>query len=305
MSARHFLLLFAVCLTWGINFVVSKWAVTGEPGWLPGFDGVPPFFFAFMRFALLYACLAPWLRPIPKDWKTFRPIIGAGLTMGAMQFGLMFMALQTASPSAVAIVVQLAVPFTTILSIIFLGETVRWIRGIGMALAFVGTGLVVAKPAELAFTLGLLFAMGGAFMAAAGTIFIKQTKLEVLSLQAWIGLISWPPLLAMSLFFETGQIGAVVDGQWPFFWVLIFTVVAVNIFGHGAFYYLLRQYDASLIAPLSLMAPLIGVVAGILILNDPVTWQLVLGGVIAFAGVGVVAGRRAKTVPPTEAINRV
>ena len=304
MSARHFLLLFAVCLTWGINFVVSKWALTGDPGWMPDFEGVPPFFFAFMRFALLYAILAPWLRPIPRDWKTMGPIIGAGLCMGAVQFSLLFLGLQTASPSAIAIVVQLAVPFTTILSIVFLGERVRWVRGSGMLLAFIGAGMVVAKPAEFSFTLGLLFGVGAAFMAAAGSIFVKQAKLGVLSLQAWIGLISWPPLLAATLIFETDQISAVLDGQWPFFWVLIFTVVAVNVFGHGAFYYLLKRYDASLIAPMTLMAPMIGVISGVLILNDEVTWQLVVGGLIAFTGVGVVAARRAKTVPPTIVIDR-
>ena len=66
MSPRHFFLFFLVCLVWGVNFVVAKWSVSGQPAIVPGFEGSPPFFFAFLRHLGLYACLAPWLLPIPR-----------------------------------------------------------------------------------------------------------------------------------------------------------------------------------------------------------------------------------------------
>ncbi|MFW5660053.1 MAG: DMT family transporter [Oceanicaulis sp.] len=301
MSARHFALLVVICFVWGVNFVVAKWMVSGTPAIVPGFEGVPPLFFAFLRFLLLYAMLAPYLRPVPQK---MGPVIGAALTMGAIQFPLLFIGLQYATPSAIAIVVQLSVPFTTVLSILFLAEKVRWVRGIGMGIAFAGAALVVLKPAEISFTAGLLAGVGAAMAAAAGSIFVKRAPVGALPLQAWIGLISWPPLLAASLIFEQDQIGAVLAGGWPFFWTLIFTVVLVNIFGHGAFYVLLRRYDASLIAPMTLMAPLIGVICGVVLLGDPVTWQLVVGGLLALTGVGVVAARRSKTISPAEPLKK-
>lgn len=295
MSLRHFILLFAICFVWGINFVVAKWSLSGTPPIVPGFEGAPPLFFAFMRFALLYAFLAPWLLPLPSK---IMPVVYASLTMGAAQFAFLFLGLNYATPSAIAIVVQLAVPFTTILSIIFLKERVRWIRGGGMALAFAGASLVVLKPAEFSFTAGLLFGVCGAFMAAAGSIFVKQVDLKPIPLQAWMGLISAPPLLIASLIFERDQLASTISGGWVFILALIFTVALVNVFGHGSFYWLLRRYDASLIAPLTLMGPLIGVISGVVLLGDPVTWQLVVGGLLAIAGVATVAARRAKTVQP-------
>ena len=301
MSARHLLLLVGVCLIWGFNFVVAKWSLSGTPVIVEGFEGAPPLFFAFIRFALLYAILAPFLRPIPQRWGM---VIGAGLTMGAVQFALLFIGLRFATPSTIAIIVQLAVPFTTILSILFLSEKVGWVRGLGMGLAFLGASLVVFKPAEFSFTLGLLAAVGGALAAGAGSIFVKRADMPAMSLQAWIGLISWPPLLLVSLIFESNQIEASLAGGWWFFASLIFTVVVVNIIGHGGFYFLLRRYDASLVAPLTLMAPLIGVILGVVLLGDPVTWQLVLGGALALAGVAVVAARRSKTLPPENVIQR-
>ncbi|MEO1039707.1 MAG: EamA family transporter [Pseudomonadota bacterium] len=301
MSPRHFLLLFSICFIWGVNFVVAKWSVSGTPVIVEGFEGSPPLFFAFLRFALLYAILAPWLLPVPKQMGA---VIGAGLTMGAIQFALLFIGLRYATPSSIAIVVQLAVPFTTILSVMFLSEKVGWVRTTGMAMAFAGASLVVLKPAEFSFTIGLLAGVGGALAAAAGAIFVKRIDMKPIPLQAWIGLFSWPPLLILSLIMERDQVAATLAGGWPFFATLIFTVLLVNVFGHGAFYWLLKRYDASLIAPLTLMAPLIGVICGVVLLGDPVTWQLIAGGLIALAGVGVVAARRSSTTPPETVLRK-
>ena len=90
MRLRDFLALTSVCLVWGLNFVIAKFSVTGAPGWVPGFEGSPPFFFAFLRFALLYAFLAPWLGPRPADLRT---LIGVAMGMGALQYALIFLSL--------------------------------------------------------------------------------------------------------------------------------------------------------------------------------------------------------------------
>ena len=301
MSPRHFALLFAVCFIWGVNFVIAKWSVSGTPVIVEGFEGAPPLFFAFMRFALLYAILAPWLRPTPKQ---MGPVFGAALAMGAVQFALLFIGLRYATPSAIAIVVQLSVPFTTILSILFLSERVGLIRASGMAMAFLGAALVVFKPAEFSFTIGLLAGVGAALSAAAGAIFVKRVPLKPIQLQAWIGLISWPPLRALSLIMGQDQFADEVAGGWRVFLTLVFTVALVNVFGHGAFYWLLKRYDASMIAPMTLMAPLIGVISGVVLLGDPVTWQLVAGGVLALIGVGVVAARRSRAQAATTVLGK-
>ena len=57
MNFRDFALLFAVCLVWGLNIVVTRWVVADA--------GVPPIFFAAVRFAGIALVLAPFLRPLP------------------------------------------------------------------------------------------------------------------------------------------------------------------------------------------------------------------------------------------------
>ena len=199
MKLRDFLALVAVCVVWGLNFVVAKFSITGAPGWVPGFEGTPPIFFAFLRFALLYAFLAPWLRPGPGDMKT---MIGIAMCMGALQYVLIFFGLQTATPSGMAIALQLGVPFATILSVLMLKEQIGKVRLAGIAIAFGGIMLVVVDPRGATLELGLMIGVAAAFVGALGMVLVKRMPLDSIRMQAWIGLISWPPLLVLSLMTE-------------------------------------------------------------------------------------------------------
>jgi len=66
-------------------------------------------------------------------------------------------------------------------------------------------------------------------------------------------------------------------GGWSVWVATLFAVVGVSIFGHGAFYHLIKKYDISLLSPLTLMTPIWGVILSILFLKDAITAQLILG----------------------------
>eukprot|EP01030_Chromulinospumella_sphaerica_P026708 gene26708-26926_t len=138
MGLRDFFLLMAMCLIWASNNIVSKIVVSDMM--------VPPLFYAAVRFAIVAALTLPWLLPAPRP--LWRMIIIAQL-IGGLNFALLFIGFQTASPSAASIIVQLGVPMTTVLSMVMLGEKVRWRRGLGMALTLAGAVLVMWHPAGL------------------------------------------------------------------------------------------------------------------------------------------------------------
>ncbi|MCF8878355.1 EamA family transporter [Hyphobacterium sp. SN044] len=294
MTLRDALGLVAMCLIWGFNFVVAKFSIAGIPAWVPGFEGSPPIFFAFLRFLLLAMVLAPFLRPMPKDWPR---LLGVAACMGGVQYALIFIGLQSATPSGMAITLQLGVPFATLLSVVWLGERLGPLRVVGTIAAFTGVALVSADPANLTISLGLLFGIGAAAVSAVGMILVKKIDMKPFRLQAWIGVLSIGPLLVLSLLLERGQIAAVMSGGFLFVLALIYTVGLVNMFGHGVFYHLIQRYETNLIAPLTLMAPLSGVAFGILVAGDPLGWRLAVGGAIALAGVALVAARPNKTLP--------
>jgi len=278
MAIRDFFLLTLVCFVWGLNIVITRWAV---------FDAaVPPLFFAAIRFLGVAVILLPFLKPVPKDLKTLLLI---SFFIGAGHFALLFVGLANAEASAASIVIQLSVPFSTIMSVLFLSEKVGWRRGIGIVLAFVGVLVIAIDPSSFTITLGLLYIAAAAFIASIGSVLMKRmAPISALQMQAWIGLFSFAPLFVVSVFLEQNQWGAFTAGGWP---------IIVSIFGHGAFYSLIKKYDISLLSPLTLMTPVWGVVLSIILLDEPLTPQLIIGAVISLGGVFVIAVRSNKTMP--------
>ena len=131
MNFRDFILLAAVCFVWGLNLVVTRWVVADA--------GVPPLFCAGMRFAGIMLVWLWFLRPIPKTLGTLFLI---AMGMGAVHFALLFQGLANAEASSVAVVAQLGVPFSTLMSMAFLGELVGWRRGLGIMLDDIVAGLM-------------------------------------------------------------------------------------------------------------------------------------------------------------------
>jgi|TARA_R110002020_G_scaffold83397_2_gene207353 O-acetylserine/cysteine efflux transporter len=287
MAFRDFVLLFAVCLVWGFNIVLSRWVVADV--------GVPPLFFAAVRFTGVALFLIPFLRPIPKDLKTLFVI---AMLIGSVNFALLFMGLTTAEASAAAVTGQLGVPISTLLSMAFLGETIGWRRGLGIMLAFAGVVLIAFDPGSFGVSVGLLYIVASAFIGSAGGILMKRmAPITGLQLQAWVGLFSFLPLFLFSYLFESNQIGSYIGAGWPVWLASLFAVVGVSIFGHAAFYTLLKKYDVSMISPLTLMTPIWGVIFGIVLLNEPITARLILGAAISLSGVFVIAIRPNRRMP--------
>jgi O-acetylserine/cysteine efflux transporter len=285
MKPKDLLLLLACCFVWGINLPLTRWAV----------QEVPPIFFAGLRFLFLGLCLLPFLRPFPKQ---FGLLFLISLCIGGVNFALLFLGLQASPASAVAIVGQLGLPMVTILSVIFLQEKVRWRRILGMSLAFAGVIFIMYRPGAFSFELGLIFVAASAFIGAVGTIIMKRIDpMPALSMQAWVGTLSFLPLFIFSAFTETNQLKAFVSGG-PYLWAaLAFSVLAVSLFGHSAFYQLLKRYDVTLLVPLTLLTPVVAVAIGIIVLKEPVSANLLIGGGVTLAGVFLVAARQNKSLP--------
>ena len=287
MSARDFLLLAAVCFVWGLNLVVTRWVVADA--------GVPPIFFAAIRFAGIALVLFWFLRPMPKNLGMLF-LISMGI--GAVHFALLFLGLANAEASAVSVIGQLGVPFSTLMSMVFLGETVGWRRGLGITLAFAGAVVIAVNPETFTFSYGLLYVVASALVgSAAGILMKRMPPISALQLQAWVGLMSFAPLFALSGLTETGGWGAYASGGVLVWAATAFAVLGVSVFGHGSFYVLLKKYEVSLLSPLTLMTPVWGVVLSIILLGEVLSLQLIVGAAISLGGVFVILVRPNRRMP--------
>jgi O-acetylserine/cysteine efflux transporter len=283
VNLRDFLLLVGICLIWATNNVVSKVVVSD---WQ-----VPPLFYAAVRFALVAALTLPWLRPMPRPaWR----IVTVGLLMGGGSFALLFVALQTVSPSAAAVVSQAGVPITTLLSILILGERIHWRRGLGITLTLIGVLVVVWEPG-FAISAGLLLVLAAAASGSLGAVLMKQMgDIAPLRFQAWVGMSSALLLAPLSLMLETPDWGQLAEVKWQFAAAVVFSALVVSVGAHTLYYVLIARYEANLIAPLTLITPLATIGLGVAITNDQLDTQMIVGSAIALTGVLIVALRRTK-----------
>jgi len=294
MSFRDFALLAFVCVVWAANNIVSKFVVAHL--------GVPPMFYASMRFAVVVIAVFPWLRNLPRPrWK----LLLVGLLMGGGTFSLVFMALKTASPSAVAIVSQLGVPMTTLLSFYLLKERLSGRRLSGMGLTLAGALLVMWDPHGFRASAGLLFVVAASGFSSLGAVLMKQMDgVKPLQFQAAVGIASFAPTIVLSILTEPGQVSAALGAGWPFVAAVLFSGLLVSVLAHTLYYGLIQRYEATLISPLTLMTPLATIAMGVALTHDRFDLRMAAGTAMALAGVLVIALRRNQFIALALAIRR-
>ena len=282
MSLRDFALMVFVCLIWALNNIVAKLAI--------GTWEAPPLLFAATRFAIVAGVLVMLLRPMPRPrWR----LVLAGLMMGCGSFTIYFLALKTSAPSSAAIVSQVNVPLTTLLSMMVLGERIHWRRGLGILLTFAGVMVVMLRPGALTISSGLLLVVLSAFLGSVGVVMMKQMpEVKPLRFQAWVSLVSCCATLPLSLIFERDQMAPALDHIWPLVAAVLFTSFVVSMLSHTLYYGLIQRYEANMVAPLTLMMPLATIALGVTMLGDPFSLRMAIGTALALTGVLIIAVRR-------------
>jgi O-acetylserine/cysteine efflux transporter len=218
--------------------------------------------------------------------------------LGGGSFALFFTGMRTSTPSSAAIVLQLALPMTTILSVILLGERIGWRRRVGIGLTFLGAVTVMWEPAGFSLSSGLLFIAGAAFASSLGAVMMKQTNgIAPMQFQAWVGLTSAPSLLALTLALETGQVESAVAGGWAFVGAVLFSALVVSVMSHTLYYRLVMRHEANVVAPLMLISPLMTVALGILVTGDEFDLRMAIGALVALSGVLIITLRTGRSSP--------
>ncbi len=288
MALRDFSLMLLVCLLWAAHTIVSKIVVSGME--------IPPLFYAAIRYGIVAALALPWLLPAPK---AMGRVLLVAFLMGGGGFALFFLGIKTASPSSAAIVTQLGLPITALLSFAMLGERITWRRGIGIALTFTGGVLVMWDPrSDVPISGGLVLVLGSAAAGSLAAVMMKQVKgVRPLQFQAWVGIASVVPLAFLTTGVETNQIDYAMQAGWAFVAAVLFSALVVSMLAHTIYYGLIAKYPANLIAPLTIMNPLLTVALGISITGDEFDARMALGTGIALCGILIITLRRNHMVP--------
>jgi O-acetylserine/cysteine efflux transporter len=274
-----------VAVIWGVNFVAAKF----------GLHYFAPLFLMGLRFLLVAVVLLPITgKPtIPLD-KAFWIAVTYGVGYHALLFTGVWHGLDVATS---IITVQLNVPFTSLLGVWFLGDKLGWRRIVGMVVAFSGILIITGSPTVLhepyAFSLVLLAAGCWALF----NIQMKQLgSVQIFSFLAWVSVFTAPLLFLLSWLLEPPQLPLLSATPLSAVGSIAYMAILSTIVGFGSWFRLLSHYSVHQIAPFSMLMPVFGIVAAILTLGEPLTWQIFIGGIITLVGVTVIVLRRPKNV---------
>ncbi|NUP77654.1 MAG: EamA family transporter [Nonomuraea sp.] len=283
MSPRHLALAVGLAAVWGFNFVVMQ----------VGLKYFPPLLYAGIRFTLAaFPALLLAGRPgVPWRW-----VAGVAATIGVGQFGLLLVGMRAGMPAGLtSLVLQMQALFTVLFAVTLLGERLTARRVLGLAVAFSGLALV-------AFDFGVsgpvgAFALCVAAAAAWGLGNVVQRRAappDSLRFMVWVSAFSAPPLLLLSLLVEGAPaLSAPAEG-----WLsLVYVAFVSTLGGFGVWGWLLRRYDASTVAPYTLLVPVFGMSSAALVTGEALSWTELLAAALIVSGV-LYAGTRPR--PATE-----
>lgn len=283
MKPRDIALIILVDCIWAFNLVAVKLAVTA----------VAPITAVMLRYVILLAVCLPWLRWLPGRMGT---ILLTGVVAGALFMGLggLSFALAT-NVAALAIAGQLGVPFSLLLAILIFRERIHWPRMAAVALSFAGVAIMGFDPDIFNEWLAVLLTLVAALAWAAGNLLFRKLKgVPVLTIHAWLALISVPVLAVGSLVFEPGALATVPGLRWDTWGWLTYSAIGASLIGHGSMSWLFQRYPVSVVSPLTLPTPVLSVIVAVVVFGTPVSLQMVAGGILTLAGIAIITLRTAR-----------
>jgi drug/metabolite transporter (DMT)-like permease len=287
LDTRAVLIVIACTALWGVNQVAAKVALAE----------IPPLLQAGLRSLGAALLLALWARARGLPVWRHDGTLGAGLLAGmlfAVEFACIFIGLQYTTASRMAVFIYLA-PFVVALGMPLIAPTERldgW-QGLGLATAFAGVvwafadGFTapVAGPRQW---LGDALGIAAAVLWGMTTLVLRGSRLSTALPEKTL----LYQLLVSGLALVAGAWAA--GEPWPAqltgvsLWPLAFQTVVVSFASYLAWFWLLRHYPATRISAFTLLTPMFGLLAGVLLLGEPVTSRLLLALLGVSFGIALV-----------------
>jgi O-acetylserine/cysteine efflux transporter len=284
MSPRHLLLALGLAVVWGVNFVVIG----------VGIAHFPPLLFSALR---LLAAAVPAIFFLRSPGVPWRWVALVALTLGILQFGLLFIGMDAGMPPGLSsLVMQAQAPFTLLFAVLLLKERLNRQQVLGMAIALAGIALIALDFGTTSPLGAFLLVIGAAAVWGISNVATRHAAPpDNLRFMVWVSALAVLPLFALS---------AVVDGprhDWdalrtvtlPALGAVFFAGLVATIAGFGVWGYLIRTYSASTIAPFSLLVPVFGMATAALFTGERLSPLMLAAAVLVISGVlcGLIRSR--------------
>ena len=271
---------------WGWSFLLIKVIV----------EGAPPSFLAWGRIALGMLVVFAFLRragqglPARRYWGH---LLVLGLTMSVLPFMLIGWGEQRIASALTAVVNACTPLFTAAFAAWLLGERLRRPQLAGLLVGFLGVAVVAGvgggdlAGSSLAGVLAVVLASAG---YGFGFAYAHRFTEGLSALQLSLG-----QLLAGTLLLAPVAAGDLASGRVDLGPLGLLCLLLLGALGTGYAYLLnyrtLQESGATVASLVTYLVPIVGVAAGVLVLGEPFSVRLVLGGLVVVLGVALVQGR--------------
>ena len=279
MPLGHRLLAASVAVMWGLNFLAIDASL----------QHFPPLFLVALRFGLI---AVPAVLLVPRPDVPLRWLVGYGIGFGTLQFLFLYLGMHAGMPTGLAsLVLQSSAPFTVLLGAVLFRDRVTRRQLTGLLLACLGLAVVGWAQVGSASLVPFLLVLAGGFGWAIGNVSAARAKAaRPLDLVLWMSVVPPLPMLAAALLLEgPDRIGQSLT-RWDATAYLAlaglaYTVLVGTLLGSGIWSWLMARHPAGLVAPFSMLVPVVGLSSAWVVLGETLDATEVLGAVTVVGGV--------------------
>ena len=282
MPPRHLALAVVVAAVWGVNFVVID----------IGLAHFPPLLFSALRFTV---AAVPAVFFVGRPRVPWRWVLAVGIVLGVVKFGLLFIGMHAGMPAGLSsLVLQSQAVFTAAFAALLLGERPGRRRLIGLGVGVAGIVLAAfdqgsaggGSASMRAFVLVLAAAVA---WGLSNVLTRRAAPPDLFRWMVWVSVVPPLPLLGLSLLFEgrAADLAALRSLSPGGVGALLYVAWGATLFGFGAWGYLMRHHETTVVAPFSLLVPVFGMSSSWLLLGEPITPVAGAAALLVIAGIGL------------------
>jgi drug/metabolite transporter (DMT)-like permease len=248
---------------------------------------------AIATLTLVVAVIIMGIRPTRLAWTH-------GTLIGALRIGitpLLFMlSLNYISAGVEGLVITLVPATTAALAAVFISETINRNQIIGLVVGLAGTTLIAVSGdsglgAEGNIVAGFSLALGGVLVGSATGVMQRHYAPRHDTMELALPMFASGTVVAITLGLLVGfDDFSTYSTQ---LWVLVVVLgLGATLLPFGLTLFASKHATATVVSMVGYLAPVVAVVAGVVLLNEHVTPTILAGGALAVVGVAFVGGAR-------------
>jgi drug/metabolite transporter (DMT)-like permease len=281
------LIFLALGFMWGSSYLFIKLAV----------DDFGTFTLVALRLVvgalLLWSVVRIARQPLPRERRIYGHLLVMSIINITIPFLLITWAEQSVESSLAAILTSPVPLFAIVLSSIFLADEPMRVNGVvGLVVGFIGVVIITSRGLTGAGSsvIGELALLGAAFSYACGAVYSRRNVRGLAPMIPAVFQVTFAAII-------TGVVALLFEHPWTAQpdAEAIFSILWLGILGSGlaylAVFRLFAAWGATRTTLVAYLIPVVGIILGYLVLQEPVDARILVGTALVIAGVGLVNSR--------------